>query len=63
MAALTSQECAVARLTAAGHSAAAIAKELSVSVRTVDNVLYAVYAKCGVSSETELARVLDHWTV
>ncbi|GAC1415487.1 MAG: hypothetical protein NVSMB64_25750 [Candidatus Velthaea sp.] len=52
---LDSLEQTVARLRAAGRSPAAIAKELSVSVRTVENLLYAIYAKCGVTTSAELA--------
>lgn len=55
---LTAQERAVAQLSAAGRSPLEIAKELSVSVRTVDNLLYAVYAKYGVTSSAELARIV-----
>jgi DNA-binding CsgD family transcriptional regulator len=62
MAELTPQERTVARLTAAGRSDAAIAKELSVSVRTVENLMYAIYAKCGVTSRTELAGLVARWT-
>ncbi|GAC1429012.1 MAG: hypothetical protein NVSMB5_23600 [Candidatus Velthaea sp.] len=45
----------VARLSSTGRSTAVIAKELSLSVRTVENLLYAIYAKCGVTSSVELA--------
>ncbi|MFN2527569.1 MAG: LuxR C-terminal-related transcriptional regulator [Candidatus Baltobacteraceae bacterium] len=45
----------VARLRAAGCSKVAIAKELSLSIRTVENLLYAVCAKCEISSSIELA--------
>ncbi|GAC1571687.1 MAG: hypothetical protein NVS3B7_02030 [Candidatus Elarobacter sp.] len=62
MAELTGQERVVARLSAVGRSNAAIAKELRVSVRTVENLVYAVFAKCGVSSGTELLGVLERWT-
>jgi DNA-binding CsgD family transcriptional regulator len=60
---LTPQERNVARLLAAGRSDAAIAKQLSVSVRTVENLVYAVYAKCGVTSHAELASLVARWTV
>jgi DNA-binding NarL/FixJ family response regulator len=59
---LTPQERTVARLIAAGRSDAAIAKELSVSVRTVENLVYAVCAKCGVTSRAELAGLVVRWT-
>ena len=62
MARLTLQECDVARLTAAGRSDAAIARELRISVRTVENLLYAVYAKCGIVSSDELPAVSECWT-
>ena len=58
MAELTPQERTIARLSAAGRSNAEIAKELSVSVRTVENLLYSIYAKCGVTSSFELAALI-----
>ena len=62
MAELTPQERTIARLSAAGRSNAEIAKELSVSVRTVENLLYSIYAKCGVTSRAELADLVARWT-
>jgi len=56
---LTVEERAVARLLTAGYSNVAIAKELSISVRTVDNLVYAVFAKCDVTSRTELTRIVS----
>lgn len=57
---LTSQEERIARLAAEGVSNPAIAEQLYVSRRTVESHLTRVYAKLGVSSRTELARVMPH---
>ena len=51
-------EQTIARLCVAGRSNAAIAKDLSLSLRTVENLLYAIYAKCGVSSRADLAALV-----
>jgi DNA-binding NarL/FixJ family response regulator len=47
----------IATLAATGLTSKAIAGELVVSVRTVDNVLRAVYAKLGVSGRADLRQV------
>lgn len=54
---LTPREHEIAALAATGMTSKAIAAELVVSVRTVDNVLRSVYAKLGVSGRGELTRV------
>ncbi|HEX2118685.1 MAG TPA: helix-turn-helix transcriptional regulator, partial [Acidimicrobiales bacterium] len=51
---LTSAERRVARLAAAGHSNAEIARLLFLSVNTVETHLKRVYAKLGLSSRREL---------
>lgn len=56
---LTPRERQVASLAAAGVASAAIAEQLGVSRRTVDNQLGRVYAKLGISGRSELASVLD----
>jgi DNA-binding CsgD family transcriptional regulator len=55
---LTAREQEVASLAARGHSSRQIAERLVVSVRTVDNHLQHVYRKLGVSSRSELGRLL-----
>ena len=50
---LTEQECAVLALLALGQRNARIADELSISVRTVENHLYHIFHKLGVSSRIE----------
>ena len=55
---LTAREREVALLAARGLASKEIAARLVVSARTVDNHLHNAYAKLGVSSRTELARVL-----
>jgi DNA-binding CsgD family transcriptional regulator len=57
--ALTPREREIARLAAAGLSNRAIADRVTLSVRTVDNHLYQVYAKLGITGRAELRRVLD----
>ena len=52
---LTKQECKVLALVAEGQRNAAIARELCLSIRTVENHLYHVFDKLGVSSRTEAA--------
>lgn len=52
---LTTREREVATLAAGGLSNAHIAKQLVLSVRTVENHLYRAYAKLGVRSREELA--------
>lgn len=54
---LTPRELEIASLAATGLTSKAIAEQLVVSVRTVDNVLRAVYAKLGVSGRGELPQV------
>ena len=56
---LSGRQLEVARLAAEGLSSRAIAERLFVSVRTVDNHLYRIYARLGVSSREELAVVLE----
>src|SRR5439155_12777755 len=51
---LTADELRTARLAADGRSNRAIADELVVSVRTVENRLYRVYAKIGITGRDEL---------
>jgi len=54
---LTASEQAVAELVAAGRKNREVAAELVVSVKTVETHLANVYAKLGIRSRTELARV------
>ncbi|WP_345383719.1 helix-turn-helix transcriptional regulator [Pseudonocardia yuanmonensis] len=55
---LTSRETEIATLAAAGMTSKAIAAELMVSVRTVDNVLHGIYRKLGVPGRRELGEAL-----
>ncbi len=55
---LTRREHQTALLAAAGHPDNAIALELEISVRTVQNHLFRVYRKLGISNRGELAEVL-----
>lgn len=50
---LTEQERAVLALLANGQRNAKIADELSISIRTVENHLYHIFHKLGVSSRIE----------
>jgi DNA-binding NarL/FixJ family response regulator len=50
---LTSQERRVLLLLARGQRNASIAREMSLSIRTVENHLYHIFDKLGVSSRTE----------
>jgi DNA-binding NarL/FixJ family response regulator len=52
---LTEQESAVLALLALGQRNARIADELSISIRTVENHLYHIFQKLGVSSRIEAA--------
>jgi DNA-binding CsgD family transcriptional regulator len=56
---LTDREREIALLAATGQPSRAIAEQLFLSVRTVDNHLARIYDKLGVSSRTELAVALD----
>lgn len=55
---LTPQELEVAQLAAAGLSNREIGAKLYISPRTVTTHLYRIYPKVGVSSRTELARLI-----
>jgi DNA-binding NarL/FixJ family response regulator len=52
---LTEQERAVLALLALGQRNARIADELSISTRTVENHIYHIFQKIGVSSRIEAA--------
>jgi len=52
---LTEQERAVLTLLALGQRNARIANELCISIRTVENHLYHIFQKLGVSSRMEAA--------
>ncbi|WP_433781428.1 ATP-binding protein [Actinomycetospora sp. CA-101289] len=59
--ALSPRDLEVARLVAAGHTNAAVARELTVSVRTVTSHLEHIYRRLGLPSRTALASWLhDH---
>jgi len=55
---LTEREREVAEMAAAGATSRGIAEELSISVRTVDNLLGRVYAKLGLGGRRDLAGAL-----
>ncbi|KAB2350913.1 helix-turn-helix transcriptional regulator [Actinomadura rudentiformis] len=57
---LTPQELRIARLVAEGVSNREVAARLFLSPRTVEYHLYKIYPKLGISSRTELARLIDH---
>lgn len=62
---LTPREFEIAQLIAYGKTNRAVAAALSVSQRTVENHLYSIYGKLGVSSRTELAFMVyrsQHWS-
>jgi DNA-binding NarL/FixJ family response regulator len=52
---LTPREREIAHLAAGGRSSPAIAEQLVLSVRTVDNHLHRAYSKLGINSRSELA--------
>ncbi|MCD2195525.1 AAA family ATPase [Actinomycetospora endophytica] len=56
---LTRREHEIAALAASGLTSRAIAEQLVVSVRTVDNVLHVVYSKLGLSGRRDLASVVS----
>ncbi len=56
-AALTKREREVVRLAVAGHSAREIAQQLFIGERTVETHLSGAYAKLGISSRRDLARL------
>jgi DNA-binding NarL/FixJ family response regulator len=52
---LTARERQIASLVASGKSNRSIAAELSVSTRTIENHLYAIYSKLGIRGRVDLA--------
>jgi DNA-binding CsgD family transcriptional regulator len=58
-AALTAREREIAVLTSSGSSAQDVAETLSISRRTVENHLYSIYGKLGVSTRAELKKALE----
>ncbi|MGN9837313.1 LuxR C-terminal-related transcriptional regulator [Nonomuraea sp. H19] len=58
LAALTPQELRIARLVAEGASSKEVAARLFLSPRTVEYHLYKIYPKLGITTRTELARLL-----
>lgn len=57
---LTNQERSILALVASGRRNAKIANELCISIRTVENHLYHIFDKLGVSSRTEAALYALH---
>jgi DNA-binding NarL/FixJ family response regulator len=55
---LTARQEEIARLISRGHSNAAIANELSISVKTVENHLAGIFSRWQVSSRTAVAHLL-----
>jgi DNA-binding CsgD family transcriptional regulator len=55
---LSSQERRIADLAATGHTTKQIAAQLSISARTVDNHLYRVFPKLGITSRAGLSEAL-----
>ncbi|WP_327088704.1 helix-turn-helix transcriptional regulator [Nonomuraea sp. NBC_01738] len=58
LAALTPQELRIATLVAGGASSKEVAAQLFLSPRTVEYHLYKIYPKLGITSRTELARLV-----
>ncbi|MFD9434222.1 LuxR C-terminal-related transcriptional regulator [Streptomyces sp. NPDC060002] len=58
-AALSAREREIAVLTSSGASAQPVAETLSISRRTVENHLYSIYGKLGVSTRAELKKALE----
>lgn len=58
VAVLTPQELRIARMVAQGASSKEVAARLFLSPRTVEYHLYKIYPKLGITSRTELARLL-----
>ena len=56
--ALTAQQERIARLVAEGATNREVAQELHLSPRTIDHHLRNVFARLGVRSRTELARLV-----
>ena len=56
---LTPREAEVARLAARGETSRAIAAQLGISVRTVDNLLGKVYLKLGIAGRAALGDAID----
>jgi DNA-binding CsgD family transcriptional regulator len=59
---LTSREAEVADAVAAGYSNKEVAENLGISVRTVENHLRSIFAKCNVTTRTRLAAKLHEPT-
>jgi DNA-binding CsgD family transcriptional regulator len=57
---LTAQEERVARFAAAGHSNEELARQLSLSVRTIESHLQRIYAKLGIRSRRQLI-AMEGW--
>ena len=58
---LSPREVEVARMIVAGTGSPTVGKVLGIAVRTVENHLRSVYAKCGVTNRTQLAaKMLGH---
>jgi DNA-binding NarL/FixJ family response regulator len=59
---LTPREREIAQLAARGHPSKAIAAQLVISVRTVDNALHEVYSKLSINRRADLAPILGQPT-
>lgn len=55
---LTRREYEIARLVAAGKQNRTIATDLCLSLRTIENHLYSIYAKLDITSRTQLALLI-----